>query len=25
MNGSGKTGAFVIPALMKVDTSVMKI
>ena len=25
MNGSGKTGAFVIPALMKVDPSVMKI
>ena len=25
MNGSGKTGAFVIPALMKVDPNVLKI
>ena len=25
MNGSGKTGAFVIPALMRVDPSIMKI
>ena len=24
MNGSGKTGAFVVPSLMKVDVSVMK-
>ena len=25
MNGSGKTGAFVVPALMRVDPSVMKV
>lgn len=25
MNGSGKTGAFVVPALMKVDPSVLKV
>ena len=25
MNGSGKTGAFVVPALMRVDPSVLKI
>ena len=25
MNGSGKTGAFVVPAMMRVDTSVLKV
>ena len=25
MNGSGKTGAFVLPALMKIDPAVLKV
>ena len=25
MNGSGKTGAFVVPALMKIDPAVVKV
>ena len=25
MNGSGKTGAFVVPSLMRIDPSVMKV